>query len=206
MNWPDIFLFCFASGTLWAFAAILLGGLRFGHAGHHGHLHLGHAHAAHPGAVHAGGHGAVAKAHVGHHGAWGHLINPSCLAVFLAWFGGTGYLLLRHSSLAFGLELTLACAAGLTGAAILARFLALLQNRERVMNPADYEMVGTFGQVASAIRPSGIGEIIYTRDGCRKAVPARSEDGVAIERGSEVIVLRYEKGIAYVRTWDAMTQ
>ncbi len=205
MNWPNAFLFCFASGTLWAFAAILLGGLRFGHVGHHGHFRAGHTHAGH--GAHTGNAGqSVVKSHAGQQGVWGHLINPSCLAVFLAWFGGAGYLLLRHSSLAFWLELTIATAAGLTGAMILARFLALLQNRERVMNPADYEMVGTFGQVAAAIRPSGVGEIIYVRDGYRRAAPARSEDGVPIERGSEVIVLRYEKGIAYVRTWDAMTQ
>ena len=34
---------------------------------------------------------------------------------------------------------------------------------------------------------------------------ARSDDGREIPRGAEVIVTRYEKGIAYVRTWDAMT-
>jgi hypothetical protein len=51
-----------------------------------------------------------------------------------------------------------------------------------------------------------VGEVIYVRDGTRRPLAARSEDRSQIERGEEVIVTRYEKGIAYVRTWDAMTQ
>lgn len=187
MIWPNVFLFCFATGSIWAIAALLLGGLRFGHVGHvhHGSVKI-HAHA--------------------HHGVLGHLVNPSCLAVFLAWFGAAGYVLWRHSNLPVSLQLLIAASLGLIGAAILARFLAFLQTRERILNPVDYEMVGTLGQVASAIRPAGVGEILYVRDGARRAVPARSEDGVAIERGCEVIVLRFEKGIAYVRNWDAMAR
>ena len=195
MNWSDIFLFCFVAGTLWAFAAVLLGGFRIAHFGH-AHVQVGHMQ-----------HHAPAKLHSGSHGhLWGHLVNPSCIAIFLAWFGGVGYMLLRHSHMQLSLDLCVAAAAGLVGAIILARFLALLQDKERVMNPVDYEMVGTLGQVAAAIRPAGVGEVLYVRDGARRAIPARSEDGVIIPLGTEVIVLRYEKGVAYVRTWDAMTQ
>ena len=74
------------------------------------------------------------------------------------------------------------------------------------MDPADYDMVGVLGRVTCNIRPDGVGELIYVRDGVRKPAPARSEDGNEIPRGEEVIVTRYEKGIAYVRTWEAMTQ
>ena len=34
---------------------------------------------------------------------------------------------------------------------------------------------------------------------------ARAETGAAIPKGVEVIVTRYEKGIAYVRPWDELT-
>ncbi len=67
-------------------------------------------------------------------------------------------------------------------------------------------MVGVLGRVTSAIRPDGVGEMVYIRDGARKPAAARSEDGTHIARGEEVIVTRYEKGLAYVRTWEAMTQ
>jgi hypothetical protein len=48
--------------------------------------------------------------------------------------------------------------------------------------------------------------MIFVRDGSRRAVPARGEDGNEISRDEEVVVTRYEKGIAYVRTWAALTQ
>jgi hypothetical protein len=35
-------------------------------------------------------------------------------------------------------------------------------------------------------------------------VAARSEDGTEIQRGAEVIVTRYENGIAYVRRWEEL--
>lgn len=210
MSWPDIFLLCFAVGCLWALASLLLGGLHLGHSGtaHVGHLGHGSAHIGHAGT--AGGHpvsqpGAV-KSLTQNLGWVGSMANPSCAAVFLAWFGGIGYLLTRHSGLAFWLDLLLACAVGLVGAWILAAFLRFLQSRERPLDPADYEMVGVLGQVSCAIRPEGVGEVIYVQDGARRALPARAEDREEIRRGEEVVVTRYERGIAYVRTWEAMTR
>jgi membrane protein implicated in regulation of membrane protease activity len=134
------------------------------------------------------------------------MANPSCAAVYLAWFGGVGYLLTRHSGLGFWINLVIATALGLTGAWFLAAFLRFLQSREQPLNPADYEMVGVLGRVSSAIRQEGVGEVIYVRDGARRLVPARSDEGRPISRGEEVIVTRYSNGVAYVRTWEAMTQ
>ena len=204
MTWPNVYLLCFAVGVLWSIASLLLGGMHLGHsgAGHVGHGHLGH----HVGHAHA-------HSHAGHagsgHGFGNHLlsmVNPSCAAIFLAWFGGIGYLLTRHSGLAFWLNLTIAVAMGGGGAWLLASFLQFLQSREKPLDPLDYDMVGVLGEVSCKIRSEGVGEVIYVRDGARRPVPARSEDRTEIERGREVIVTRYEKGIAYVRTWEAMTQ
>ena len=96
MSLPDIYLLCFAVGALWSLASLLLGGLHLGHSGHglghsgHGHGHSGHGHGPMKGGTQSGP------------GSWvGAMINPSCAAVFLAWFGGVGYLLTRHSGLGF---------------------------------------------------------------------------------------------------------
>jgi len=62
-------------------------------------------------------------------------------------------------------------------------------------------MVGVLGRVCSPIREGGTGEIIYSQAGTRRTCGARSEDGGAINKGEEVMVSRYEKGIAYVRRW-----
>jgi membrane protein implicated in regulation of membrane protease activity len=196
MTWPDIYLLCFAVGSLWSLVTLLLGGLHLGHFhfGHgHVHGHLGHAHAH----THAHGHGK---------GPLDGILNPSCAAVFLAWFGGIGYLLTRHTGLGFWLNLSIAIAIGLAGAWILALFLRFVSSREQPLDPADYELIGVLGRVSSPIRAGGIGEVIYQRDGARKPLCAKSEEEIPIGRGEEVIVTRYEKGIAYVRTWDEMTQ
>ena len=47
----------------------------------------------------------------------------------------------------------------------------------------------------------GIGELIYSHGGARKSCGARSADGQAIEKGAEVVVTDYEKGIASVKRW-----
>jgi membrane protein implicated in regulation of membrane protease activity len=190
MSWTIIYVLSLAVGALWSVAALLLGGMHSGHSVRMSlfHGHVGHAHS------HAGA------------GRSASMINPSCAAVFLAWFGGMGYLLTRHAGLAFWIDLTIAIAVGLAGAWALAEFLRFLQSREQPLDPADYEMVGMLGRVSSAIRPNGVGEVIYVRDGARRPLAARSEDGHEIGRGEEVIVTRYERGIAYVRTWEAMTQ
>ena len=72
------------------------------------------------------------------------------------------------------------------------------------MDPSDYEMVGVLGQLTSAIREKGTGEMSFSQAGSRRSAPARSEDGAAIEKGVDVIVTRYDKGIAYVRRWDEL--
>jgi hypothetical protein len=59
------------------------------------------------------------------------------------------------------------------------------------------------GKTITTIRENSLGEILYqTPGGLRKSIPARSIDGRCIERGEEVVVLNYKKGIAEVDTWD----
>jgi membrane protein implicated in regulation of membrane protease activity len=186
MTSPDLYLFCFAVGTLWTVATTFLGTMHAGHGHGHGHS----THATH--AVHGMGEWLAV------------MVNPNSLAIFLAWFGGVGYLLTRHTGLAFWIDLTLSVLFGLLGACLLAAFLRFLQAHEQPLNPVDYQMIGILGRVSSPIRPDGVGELIYTRDGARRPVCARSEDGMPIGRDTEVVVTRFEKGVAYVRTWDSM--
>jgi membrane protein implicated in regulation of membrane protease activity len=131
--------------------------------------------------------------------------NFVTLTAFLAWFGGTGYLITRFSSIWFSLGLLIALLAGLVGAALVFLFLTrVLISSEENMDPADYEMVGVLGRISSSVREGGTGEIIYSQAGTRRTCGARGEDGAALEKGVEIVVTRYEKGIAYVRRWEDM--
>jgi hypothetical protein len=205
MTWADFYLICFAVGFCFSFFSFVLGSPRghfhFPHArgpGGGGHLHAGHAPAGHGSGVGAKG----ARMGGGHVSP----LNPPTVAAFLAWFGGTGYLLTRYSTLQVGLGLLVSVASGLVGGGIIFVFLTkVLMSEEENMDPADYEMVGVLGKVSSSIREDGTGEMVYSQMGTRRVCGVRSEDSSAIAKGTEVVVTRYEKGIAYVRLWSEMS-
>jgi len=127
------------------------------------------------------------------------------MAAFLAWFGGTGYLLARFSAIWVGFGLMLSTAAGLVGGGIIFLFLSkVLMSDQEYLDPADFEMVGVLGKLSMPIREGGTGELIYSQMGTRRVCGARSEDGSIMAKGAEVVVTRYEKGIAYVQLWEEM--
>jgi membrane protein implicated in regulation of membrane protease activity len=199
MTWADFYVICFAIGFLFSVFSFISGGL-------HLHGHWPHAH------MHVGGHapGAHGGAHSGHANSVSAQLSPFnffTIAMFLAWFGGTGYLLSRYSTLAFLAGLGISTIVGLVGATIILLFLSrVLMSENENLDPADYEMVGVLGKISSSIRAGGTGEIIYSQAGTRRTCGARSEDDRAISKGDEVVVTRYEKGIAYVRRWEEMTE
>ena len=99
----------------------------------------------------------------------------------------------------------LAVLSGLAGAGIIFWFLArVLLPHERVLSAEDTEMTGVLARVSSPIREGGTGEIAYSQGGARRAAAARSDAGAPIGRDVEVVVLRYERGIAYVRPWSEL--
>jgi len=51
------------------------------------------------------------------------------------------------------------------------------------------------------IRADGVGEVMYSLGGTRHSCGARSSDGTTIEKGTEVVVTAYDRGIASVRRW-----
>ena len=221
MTWANFYLICFVVGFAFSLISFLSGGtnwhFHFPHW-HGGHLHFGghvaHAPVAGLAPVHAGA--AAAQGSAGSTGVRGPLravrgasvspLNFVTLTAFLAWFGGTGYLLTRYSSLWFVLGLGIALASGLSGGGIVFLFLSkVLTSEEEDMDPADYEMVGVLGRMSISIREGGTGELIYSQAGTRRVCGARSESGAAIAKGVEVVVTRYDRGIAYVRPWTEMS-
>jgi membrane protein implicated in regulation of membrane protease activity len=125
--------------------------------------------------------------------------------MFLTWFGGAGYVMTHSRSAAVGVAFTAAMLAGFAGGALMYLFMArVFIANEHPLREQDYEMIGLLGHVSSPIRDRGTGEVIYTQEGTRRSCGARSEDGRAIGRGTEVVVMRYEKGIAYVRRFDEL--
>ncbi len=157
-----------------------------------GRLHFGHLHLhAHP----------KVSAHLS-------ALNGFTLPAFLCWFGAAGYLLHHYSPLILPLILLIATLAGLAGAGIIyAALFKFLLPHERVLTPEDTRMDGVVARVTDEIRPDGgIGEIIFSQIGTRRSAAARSESGLPIPRGTEVVVLRYIRGVAFVAPLNELLQ
>jgi membrane protein implicated in regulation of membrane protease activity len=192
MTWAMFYLTCFLLGVTLSVLSFLSGSFHLPHF----HLHVPH--------VHLGGH--AGGAHAGGHGDGMSVVNFGTLCAFLAWFGGTGYLLTRYSTLVVTVIATLSFVAGVCGAAVVFWFVAkVLLAHEHELDPADYDRVGVLGKVTSSIREGGTGEIVFSQEGTRNTCGARSESGDALPKGTEVVVTRYEHGIAYVQRWDELT-
>jgi len=56
------------------------------------------------------------------------------------------------------------------------------------------------------IRAGRTGEIVYTQGGVRRSAGARCAEQKPLEKGTEVVITHYEKGIAFVRRWDEFTK
>jgi hypothetical protein len=211
MTWADFYLICFAVGFCLSFFSFVFGGARTGRLHLHFHGHVSGAHVPSVSAPHApvAGHASPAAGTPSHAPQQSVAVSPFnfvTLTAFLAWFGGTGYLLTRYSGLWIGFGLLASITSGLVGGGIVFVFLSrVLISDDENMNAADYEMVGVLGRVSSSIREGGTGEMIYTQMGTRRVCGARSEDGSAIGKATEVVVTRYDKGIAYVRLWSEMS-
>jgi membrane protein implicated in regulation of membrane protease activity len=179
VTWLDFYLICFGVGGGFSLMALMAGTF------HAPHVHLHH-----------GG------------GNLGGAFNMGTISAFLLWFGAAGYVITRFESWWFIWALLSSALLGLFGASMVFWFIArVLMHNDVPLDPADYDMIGVLGRVTSTVRQGGgTGEITYSQQGRRCAAPIRSEDGRLLPKGTEVIVTRYEKGIAYVRSFDEMTR
>jgi membrane protein implicated in regulation of membrane protease activity len=197
-----IFLACFAFGLLFTVASVALGAAgsvhfgHFGHGGGHSGAHLGH------GPAHAA-HGPGHDAHIAHETAQGlPLLNASSALGGLTWFGAAGYVLLRLGDWALPGAILGALAAGALGWYLIARFLGLILRGEIEMDPDDYRLEGTVGQITVSIPEGGTGEVVFSKVDTRRSEAARALGGVAIPRGTEVVITSYQGGFATVQPWD----
>jgi membrane protein implicated in regulation of membrane protease activity len=183
----SLYLACFAFGLLFTVATFLLGALGSGHDLHIPGLNVDVG----DGGAHGDGHPHVSP------------FSLSVISAFLAWFGGAGFVMTRYSTLTGAASLALASAAGLLGGGIV--FVVLgrwVFPRLTHMRAEDYTREGTIARVTSGIVEGGTGEIVYTLEGTQHVDGARSASGEALPRGTEVVILKVERGIALVERWD----
>lgn len=200
----NLFMGVFLFGLLFTAASLVLGfvggadlGAGGGHdvnfdvGGHHVDVNVS------PADVHTG-------ADAGHDGP-SFLNMPTIMAAF-TWFGGVGYLLRHSLGLNGYVAAALAVGSGLVGGGIMFVLLArvLWPMMSKPLSSADYKLPGTAARVVSSIRAGGVGEIVYVKNGNRFTAGAKSADEEPIGKGSEVVILSYERGLATVQEIDKL--
>lgn len=178
-----ILLGCFLFGILFTIASFALGFADVGIDGDHG--------------------GDLGGDHGADHGGdiFGGLLNISSILAFITWFGGIGYLIREGAGWGAPIALILGIAGGFAAALAVAWFMVrVLKPAGKELDPADYETQGVIARVSSSIRSGGYGEIVYELGGTRQTGAARGVNEAPIPRGTDVIVLRVEKGVAIVDT------
>ena len=135
MTWPGFYLLCFLVGFSLSVISFLAGAVHIDRpVKWHLPFHLGH----HDGGLHKAG---ASGAHI----SW---LTASTIMAFLAWFGGTGYLLTRHSHLWAVLSFAIAMVAGFFAAWVVFRFMVkLVQVDDAPMTSADRRVEGPSREV-----------------------------------------------------------
>jgi hypothetical protein len=188
----NLFLGMFFFGLIFTVASLLLG---FANAGD---LHIpGFGDAGHADAGHSG--------HADSHAGPGVFNLPTIMAT-ITWLGGVGYLLRGTLGFPALIVVPLALISGLVGGAIMFWLLArvLWPTMAKPLSDSDYDLPGTLARVVSPIREDGVGEIVYTKADSRYTAGARAADGRAIAKGTEVVILSYERGLAQVRSVEEL--
>lgn len=199
----QFFLIAFGFGLVMTALSFLMSGLHLGgfkwlhlpdvphlphgHLPHH--LELGHGH--HAAVPHSGGHTSVGAE------TPSAITMPSILA-YLMGMGGVGYLLLTQVGWHWSLALGGGSVVGFLMAWVETAILRALYRAQTVIQPGSDSLVGRPGTVSAEIRPGGTGEFLYVLHGVRQSIPARSEEGEAIPKGTPVAVMRVERGVVYV--------
>lgn len=182
-----ILLGTFLFGLLFTVGSLLLGAADIG--GHHG--------------------GGAGGDHGFDHGFHGHelmqLFNLSAILAFLTWFGGVGYVVRNGIGAHWSLSLMAAVAGGFLAAVVVTVFIRkVLRSGEETLDPHDYERVGVLAKVTSSIREGGVGEIVWEQRGSRMVTSARAATQEPIPRGTEVLILKVERGLAIVEPFDGL--
>ena len=190
MSWSDFYLICFLVGFGLSALALLAGTV---------HLHMPHLHLHHGIHMPRGASGGARRAAV---------VQFRHLAAFLAWFGGTGFLLERYYHVWVVIAILVATLSGLGAAAVVFWFLAkVLMADEQPLDPGRLRHGRRAGPHHHSHPPRRHRRAGLLRRAARATWPARAaKTAHAIAKGAKSSSRATRKGIAYVRRWEDLAR
>jgi hypothetical protein len=134
------------------------------------------------------------------------VFNVTAMLALLMCGGCAGYVALRLGA-RVPISWVWALVVGIVGAQLVAWVMRMLARAEAGVVTYE-ERTGTIARVIAHIGPGRVGEITFARpDGSRQALPARADEPEAvIAPGADVVVMRVERGTAYVRVQSDLFQ
>jgi hypothetical protein len=135
-------------------------------------------------------------------------LTAPIVGAFATVLGVTGYLLWRYTTLASGVQFSLALGAALVVTLVSTRAVTYWATQAAEHDVVDerYLLQGHPAQVVAPIAASQHGEIVYVVGGKRYETAADSLDGMPVAAGTEVVIDRVEHGVAYVEPWVQVEQ
>lgn len=134
-------------------------------------------------------------------------MNLPALAALMVSFGAVGYLLVRNSGLS---ALTTGFVSGGSGVAGWIGMSLLMAKWALRVAPSAHdeaeEFQGHLALVVDAISSSSVGSIRYERNGEQHLAPARGLEEQDLPVGAEVVIDRFDEGVAVVEDWASVEQ
>lgn len=133
-------------------------------------------------------------------------LNLPSVAAFMVVFGAVGYLFVRNSSFSAASILLFAIIGGGLGWFGMSMLMAkwALRPSEPNAHDAAEEIQGQPAVVIAAISAGSPGSIRYGQSG--QVAPAKSIDSSVLGAGTEVVIDRFDDGVAIVEDWASVEQ
>ena len=127
------------------------------------------------------------------------LLSPVTISMFIASFGGTGYIYKHALGLPAVTHIVLAavtaCALALAVAWLIYKIFQLTQGSSEAIVA---DLIGVEAEVITAIPAEGLGEIAYTAKQSHYSAPARTVDGKSLGPHTPVKIVRILGGTYFV--------
>jgi hypothetical protein len=100
-------------------------------------------------------------------------------------------------------SMAIAVVAGIAGGLAVRSLIGAFARADAI--PLSADATGAVGELSAPIRADAAGEVIYVLEGLRRSAAARSIDNTPLPRGTRVVIVRRERGVAYVSPLDPLS-
>ncbi|MDQ7096994.1 hypothetical protein REC12_25700 [Desulfosporosinus sp. PR] len=198
----SVYIICLAVGFIFSVVSLVFGG-HGGHMYHVDHAHLGHSsmgHTAHA-AIDSTDNSGIANDSTPLYTV--PILNIQAIFAFLLGFGSGGLVGFQVFKMAL-LTLPLALVGGIVFWWLVRGVITLmLRNQTAYLDIKDTDAVGVTGLVTTRISADSMGEVLYPLQGTDRIIRAKALDGGQINKGVSVVIVKVERGVAYVSSADS---